>query len=175
MNDDVDQIPHVQGLFLQQIPALRGFVLSLLGDFSVVDDVVQETFLMVTQKAGDFERGTNFRAWVWKIARFKSLQMRDKLSATRRMLSVEAVEALCAHEISEEGFVEAALRHLEPCLEGLGAKARLAVGLRYQQAHRPPEIARHMGWTTEAVHVALARARVALRDCVTRRMAAENA
>jgi len=46
--------------------------------------------------------------------------------------------------------------------------------LRDQQAHRPPEIARIMGWTVEAVHVALSRARVFLRGCVTRRMGAEN-
>jgi len=29
-----------------------------------------------------------------------------------------------------------------------------------------------MGWTVEAVHVALARARAALRECVTRQLTA---
>jgi DNA-directed RNA polymerase specialized sigma24 family protein len=40
------------------------------------------------------------------------------------------------------------------------------VTLRYQQAHRPPEIARIMGWSLNSVNVALARARVALRGCM---------
>ena len=73
-----DQIAYVQGLFVQHIPALRGFVLSLVSDFSLVDDIIQETFLTVTKKADDFERGTNFRAWVWTIARFRTLQLIQK-------------------------------------------------------------------------------------------------
>ena len=62
------QTAHVQSLFLQHLPALRGFVLSLVSDFSLVDDVVQETFVTVTAKAASYQRGTNFRAWVWTIA-----------------------------------------------------------------------------------------------------------
>jgi Sigma-70 region 2 len=55
-----EQTALVQGLFVQHLPALRGFVLSLVSDFSLVDDVVQEAFLTVTAKAANFERGTNF-------------------------------------------------------------------------------------------------------------------
>ena len=60
-------------------------------------------------------------------------------------------------------------------MESLAPKAREAVELRYQQSHRPPEIASRLGWTVESVHVALSRARVFLRDCVTQRMTAANA
>ncbi len=41
---------------------LRAFVLSLAPDFSAADDVLQETFLVVTRKAAEFEPGTNFFA-----------------------------------------------------------------------------------------------------------------
>src|SRR5215210_1323902 len=71
---DPEQTALVQSLFVQHLPALRGFVLSLISDFSLVDDVVQETFLVVTAKAASFQRGTNFRAWAWTIARYKVLQ-----------------------------------------------------------------------------------------------------
>lgn len=164
----------VQGLFVQHLPALRGFVLSLVSDFALVDDVVQETFLVVTAKAGEFERGTNFRAWVWTIARFKALQTLQKLPDPEQRLSDEVLESLCSHDTSEQWHTEEQLRHLACCLDQLAPKARLAVELRYQQAHKPPEIARRMGWTVEAVHVALSRARVALRECVTHRMTTEN-
>jgi len=165
---------HVQALFVQHLPALRGFVLSLVNDFSLVDDVVQETFVTITAKAATYQRGTNFRAWAWTIARFKTLQLLEKVAPAADRLSAEAIEALCAHEASESAFPEEALRHLGPCLQTLAPRARQAIELRYHQAHRPPEIARSLGWTVEAVHVALARARAALRECVTRRMAAEN-
>lgn len=166
---------HVQALFVQHLPALRGFVVSLVVDFSWVDDVVQETFVTVTAKAETFRRGSNFRAWVWSIARFKALRVMEKARRTDERMSDEVLEALCAEEDAVLGWDEAAIRHLEHCLERLPSRSRLAVELRYQQAHRPPEIARRMGWTVESVHVALSRARIVLKECVKQRLSAEGA
>jgi RNA polymerase sigma-70 factor, ECF subfamily len=169
-----DPVSYVQGLFVQHLPALRGFVLSLVSNFNLVDDVVQETFVTITNKADSFERGTNFRAWAWTIARFKTLQMLEKSAPVKERFVPDVIDALCAHEAAEEWHTEEMLRHLARCTEQLAPKARQSIELRYSQAHRPPEIARVMGWTVDAVHVVLARARVALRECVTRRMAAEG-
>ena len=166
---------HVQALFVQHLPALRGFVVSLVVDFSWVDDVVQETFVTVTAKAGSFRRGSNFRAWVWSIARFKALRTMEKARRADERMSDEVLEALCAEEDAELGWDETAIRHLEHCLDQLPSRSREAVELRYQQAHRPPEIARRMGWTVESVHVALSRARAVLKECVQRRLSAGGA
>jgi DNA-directed RNA polymerase specialized sigma24 family protein len=58
---------------------LRVFVLSLAPDFSAADDVLQETFLVVTRKAAESEPGTNFFAWARRIATFKVLALaRDR-------------------------------------------------------------------------------------------------
>jgi RNA polymerase sigma-70 factor, ECF subfamily len=45
-----------------------------------------------------------------------------------------------------------------------------SVELRYQGDHKPAEIARIIGWTAEAVYVALSRARALLRECIERKM-----
>ena len=173
--DNGQHLALVQSLFVQHMPALRGFVLSLVGDFNLVDDVIQETFLTVNAKADEFQSGTNFRAWVWAIARFKVLQaLESRASPKEQYLSPDVIEALCAHDTAEEWFTEEQMRHLVRCFESLAPKARRSIELRYMHAHRPPEIARLMGWTVESVHVALSRARVLLRDCVTRRMAVEG-
>ena len=159
---------------MQHLPALRGFVVSLVVDFSLVDDVVQETFMTVSAKAGAFERGSNFRAWAWSIARFKALRLMERTARAHERLADGVVEALCAVDEAETVWDETMMRHLEVCVEQLPGRSRQAVELRYQQAHRPPEIARRMGWTVEAVHVALSRARVLLRDCVQRRLMADG-
>jgi len=169
-----DQTALVQGLFIQHLPALRGFVQSFVRDWALVDDVVQETFLTVNAKAADFEPGTNFRGWVWTIARFKALQLLGKTPATGGALNPEVIEALCAQEEAMHWPLEDRIEHLAACVAELAPKARMAVELRYQQAHRPPEIARRMGWSVDAVHVALSRARIVLRGCIERRLAAEG-
>ena len=55
--------PHVlvvQQLFVRHQPKVRAFVQAFLADGGVADDVIQEVFLTVTLKAGDFREGTNF-------------------------------------------------------------------------------------------------------------------
>jgi RNA polymerase sigma-70 factor, ECF subfamily len=103
------------------------------------------------------------------------LQLLEKHGRATEHFAPDVIEALCVHEASENWHHEAMVRHLSTCVGGLAPKARQAIELRYMQAHRPPEIARLMGWTVDAVHVALARARVFLRDCVTHEMSSEGA
>jgi RNA polymerase sigma-70 factor (ECF subfamily) len=171
---DPEHTTLVQGLFVQHLPALRGFLLSIVSDFTLVDDVVQETFLTVNSKAAQFEKGSNFRAWVFTIARFKALQALQKSAPPAERFSQEVLEALSAHESSEDWYSESQMRHLFACIQTLTPKAREVVELRYQQAHRPPEIARRVGWSVDSVHVALSRARNLLRDCVMQKMESER-
>lgn len=169
-----EQTAHVQSLFVQHLPALRGFILSLVSDFALVDDAVQETFVTVNAKAATFVRGSNFRAWVWTIARYKTLQLLEKRVPVDSRFAPEVIEALCAQQSAQDWRTEDMLRHLGSCVSELAPKARQAIELRYMRAHRPAEIAQIMGWTIDAVHVALSRARVFLKDCVSNRTAASE-
>ena len=164
-----DQIALVQRLFVQNMVAVRGFVIALMPDFSRVDDVVQETFLTVTAKADDFVEGTKFRSWAFSIARFKVLEEARRPGSKEVLLDPEVIEALCATEM-EEGRSDEGLHALEECKDGLAPQATLVIYLRYEHSQRPPEIAEKMGWTVNAVNVALARARKVLRECVDRKL-----
>jgi RNA polymerase sigma-70 factor (ECF subfamily) len=174
LQPELGQVARVQMLFVQHAPALRGFVLALLPDFTGVDDVVQETFLTVTAKATEFEPGSNFLRWASTIARFKILEWVRKNRAVARPLSEEVLDALCACEPPAEEAADQRLQLLADCVNDLAPQARRAVQLRYQHAHKPAEVARLMGWSVASVYVALARARAALRDCVNRRLAEQG-
>lgn len=162
----------VQMLFVQHTAALRGFVHALMPDFARADDVMQETFLTVTKKAADFEPGSNFLGWACTIARFKVMEAGRK-AKNSTTLSPDIIESLCACEPEPEASDER-LRHLAECLKKLAPQSRQAVEMRYQQAHKPAEIARRLGWNAESVYVALSRARALLRECVARKLAQES-
>jgi len=66
--------------------------IALTGDFSVAEDIVQETFITVTEKAGSFTLGTNFSAWLGTIVRYKLLQKHRPWPR----LSSEVIESLTA-------------------------------------------------------------------------------
>lgn len=164
----------VQGLFLQFQPAIRGYILSMVPDFSLADDVMQETFLVVTKKAASFEIGTSFPAWVKTIARFKALEALRSGRGRFESLSEEVLDAIGAERTEFRGETDERLALLTRCIDELAPQARRSIELRYRNDHLPPEIAGRMGCTVQSVNVTLSRARTFLRDCVRRKMAASS-
>ncbi|MBK1817017.1 sigma-70 family RNA polymerase sigma factor [Luteolibacter yonseiensis] len=167
--DENDHTTKVQGLFIQHQPEIRGFVLAMIPNFSLADDVMQETFLIVTKKAASFEIGTSFAAWVKTIARYKALEaIRARKFDT---LSEEVLEALGSEPHEFAGDTDERLVLLRGCLDQLAPQARRSIDYRYQNENLPPQIASLMGCTVQSVNVTLSRARTFLRECVQRRMA----
>lgn len=164
----------VQRLFVQHIVPLRGFLLGLTADFHRVDDMVQEAFLTAVEKAGDFREGTNFRAWIFSIARFRLLASFRDAGRERLQFDSEVIEML-AEATPDFAANDQRGRHLPACIEKLAPQARRAMEFAYQHGHPPREIAPLMGWTVNAVKVALSRARAVVRECIERRLAAEAA
>ena len=63
---------------------LYGYILSLVFSPTDADDVLQETNRVLWQKSTSFERGTNFAAWVFRIAfyqvqAYRRRRQREKL------------------------------------------------------------------------------------------------
>ena len=148
--------PHmlrVQQLFVRHQGQLRAFVLAIWPDFGRADDVLQEVFLTVTTKAADFQEGSNFLAWSRAITQRKVHEARRL--ARKPTISPDVLESLSA--ACPEGWAEDRRQAtLAECLKSLPPRA---------------EIARLLGRTVNSVNVALAKARVALRECVNRHLA----
>lgn len=164
-----DQTTQVQQLFVQHIAVVKYFILSLLPNPSEAEDVVQEIFLTITAKANDFEPGTNFKAWVLTIARFKALEQLRREDRARHRLTDEVIDQLAAETDEADPVRDAARRRaLAKCLAKLAPKPRRMIELQYRENFKPAAIADKMGWEANAVSVALSRARAALRACVER-------
>jgi len=162
----------VQQLFVQHQSAIKAFILSLRPDFAEAEDVLQETFLTVTRKAGEFQERSNFIAWVFAIARFKVMEARRR-GAKTEALSDEALDALAA-AAPDEKFFETRLAAVRHCLERLAPRAQEIVRLRYHGERGPEAIAQLLGWTPNAVNAALSKARGWLRHCVRRQLGAAS-
>lgn len=164
----------VQRLFLQHQPAIRSHILTMIPDFSLADDVMQEIFLVVTRKAGTFTLGSSFPSWVKAIARFKALEaIRSSVNQRFECLSEEVMEALGAEQREFALQTDERLCLLADCLNELAPQARRSIEFRYRNDHLPPEIANLMGCTVQSVNVTLSRARTFLRECVQRKMTAK--
>ena len=162
----------VQALFLQYMPMVRGYILSMLPDFSLAEDVLQETFLVVSKKATDFDLETSFPAWVKTIARFKALELIRKQKSRFVFLSEKTLGLLGteSHVHFNPKEIEPRLEVLAACINELAPQARRTIELRYQKDLLPPQIAEITGCAVASVNVTLSRARAFLRECILLKM-----
>ncbi len=167
-----DSTVRVQQLFVRHQGIVKAFILSLQPGFADAEDVLQETFLVVTKKAGEFEEGTNFIAWACAIARLKLWEARRQ--ASRPVLSDEAIAALC-EDAPDEAFFHERLAALRSCMGKLAPRAREVVMLRYHSELSSQAIADRVAWKESAVRVALSKARASLRKCVGGQLATDPA
>lgn len=164
-SSEPDAQEQVQLLFVRHEGVIRAFVRALQPSLPDADDIMQETFLTVSRKAGAFEPGTNFVAWACSIARLKALEnLRQRKRATA--LSEAAIVAL-AEDSPEPHIMAEKQRALERCVERLAPKARDLLWRRYSRRQSSEEMADSAGMTSTAVRVALTKARAFLRNCVS--------
>lgn len=156
----------VQALFLNQVDDLRGYALGLTGDAALADDAVQECFVVVQEKADTFAPGSDFVAWTRTILRHKVLELL-RFRGRADSFPTALVEQLAAEAPPPDRW-EAERRALVACLPLLAPSARRLVQLRHLDGLDPTAIAGRVTWTVNAVHVALSRARAALRTCIQR-------
>lgn len=167
-----DQTLEVQQLFVDHLPALKRFILSLLPNRSEADDIAQEVFLTVTTKANEFVLGSNFKAWAFAIARFKVLEHLRRAKRDPHLLTDSVIEKLVDEASDPDPERESlTLRALAKCIGKLAPKRKQAIELQYHRNYTPTEIAEQLGWGVNSVNVALSRARADLRTCVQKSIA----
>ncbi len=168
--------PTIEALFLQHAAAVRGFVRGLVPDRAAAEDVFQDVFLTVTRRGADFRRDGNFLAWVRGIARNKVLEHHRRQRSVPLPFDEKLLNLLADSAEGSDQLLELRREALTKCLERLAPRAREIVDLRYaEQSLSPPEIAERLAWTTNAVHVALSRARAFLRTCTQQVLASGEA
>ncbi|HXG61597.1 MAG TPA: sigma-70 family RNA polymerase sigma factor [Planctomycetota bacterium] len=151
--------------------SLFAYILSIVRRFDLAEEILQEVAVVVCERADEFQPGTNFGAWAMRIARNKIF---NATRAARRhvVLSEEALDAVerAGPEAPPSAWIEA----VQACLDRLARRAREILLLRYRDGLSGADIARRVGGTVTAVHMALSRARAAVADCVLGRLAEED-
>jgi RNA polymerase sigma-70 factor, ECF subfamily len=146
---------------------LYGIVVRILGRRELADEVLQEVYIRVWQRAGDFDPSSGSPiTWLAAIAR--NLALDEVRRKTPRSLD-EFPEVLqlpsednpaAAHERSEE------LKRLEACLDGLEPDRKELVLLVYHYGLTREEISRRINRPVATVKTWLRRSLAQLRDCL---------
>jgi RNA polymerase sigma-70 factor (ECF subfamily) len=163
---------HVQQLFVRHQQAVLGYVLSIDPCLADAQDIVQEVFLTVSRKAQTWTEGTDFLAWACTVARFCTLHYQRTRARRAARLDEDVVELLHGNAAPDEAGFQREVAALQRCLGRLAPRARELFWMRYHGGQMPEQIAEAVGWTANAVRVALTRARTFLRECMEQQLKA---
>lgn len=167
MDLDATQQAEFVGQIARHQAALHAYIISLMPGMDGVDDVLQETNLVLWEKRKTFQAGTNFRAWACAIARFKVMGHRQKLAQLGfQMLEEDLADQLASECEAELDEFDERLRALNRCLGRLQDKERGLIEHRYFSGHTLDEYASQCGRPVNSLRVSLFRIRAALKKCI---------
>lgn len=155
-------------LFVETEPALRSFILSQVGNWADMNEILQQTSLVLWRKFGQYEAGTHFRSWAFKIARFEILNHLKKQRRSKLVFSNETLELLAVDEPEEEDYLEAHRHALAECLKKLKPEQRSLLRDCYEEGKTMKEVAQQQSRSLDALYKIMQRLRSSLLQCVER-------
>ncbi len=162
--------------FLQYRFDLFGFIMSLVRSNTEAEDIFQEVAAAVVKKsAAPPDEIRDFRAWARSVAHHQVMKhFRDNPAKKTVFLPVQEMENVAEKAYAQNplSLDELSAEHhaLRACLGKMPERARDLLNLRFVLEHGYDEIARALETTETAVRRAVSRGRLALLECVRRRL-----
>jgi RNA polymerase sigma-70 factor (ECF subfamily) len=160
-------------LLMEHQSALYAFICSLLGSAESSHDVLQETNLVLMEKASEYDPARPFRSWAFRFAHNQVMAFRLKLQRDRLVFSDQMLEQVHDRALEESEHVESALKALDKCMEKLPTRQRELIHRHYGEGLQLKEIAAGTSQSVNALAVMIFRARQAIIHCVKTRLAKE--
>jgi RNA polymerase sigma factor (sigma-70 family) len=135
----------------------------MLGSQAAAEDVLQDSFVEVIRKAGQFRGDGNVRAWIKQIAINKCLSLLRSPWRRRRVTADDHTTSLAGASASGEPPVDQRLELLR-ALDTLSATARAVVWLHDVEGYTHKEIGRLLGRSASFSKSQLVRAYAQLRN-----------
>jgi len=151
------------GLLGRHLDAIHGYLYRLTGSQADADDLSQETFLRVWQKASTFKQGrVKLSTWLHRIAHNLCV---DEFRKRRPIGEVEPDQLAASNPGQETGLaLQQSTAQLKAALQGLPESQRSALVLCQLQGFSNQEAAEILGIGVRALESLLARARRRLKN-----------
>jgi RNA polymerase sigma-70 factor, ECF subfamily len=169
------QVPPFETIYDTYFPYIWRSVQRLGVPSSQVDDVVQEIFLVVHRRLGDFESRSTIRTWLYGIALRVARVHRSRYRRTQaEPLDVEVLRAPDATRPDEQAANAEAVLLVNAVLDELEDEQREVFVLAELEQLSVPEIARALEVKLNTVYSRLRLARAAFAEGAARQRARDR-
>lgn len=153
---------------------LRAFVASLLPTWEGVDEVMQESSIVLWKKFAQFDQAAEdgFLDWAFMIARYEVLKYRRRRATDRLQFSEDVLGLLADTAENITSTQHERLRLLRECVASLEpAQLELAQAV-YENGAAIKDVAEQIGRSPTGLYKAMTRIRTRLANCVQSKLAA---
>ena len=148
---------------------LLAFLLSLTGNLSDSEDLVQECIVVLWQKFDGFEAGSNFGAWARTTAFFLYRNQSRKAFKQTMTFDSSVLEQLAMEHNRIETQKPPRRHFLSECLGELAEADRELILSRYETGVTAQTLADQAGCKVKSIYNTMARIRQSLAECVRRK------
>lgn len=161
-----EQMDQYLELYARHQRRLFLYINAMLPSPADADEVFQETNIVIWKKFDQFEIGTDFLAWAYRIAYFQVRDYRRRAWRRAQCFTPEVLEQLaeCAQE--EEDALEDRRAALATCRQKLKDDDQLLLNQCYAPDARVEQVATRLDRKTTSVYRSLRRIRQLLLDCI---------
>lgn len=161
-------------LLKQHERQLNGYIMALVSDWHVADEIAQETSIKLWAEFHQYRRDMDFGVWARTIARFEVLSYGKRMARERMRFSQRFVDAVADRWEATWPDLKVKLDALMDCMSKLPDEQYKLVRLCYRGDRSIKEVAEQLGRSHQATYKALERARKTLHDCIVRKTGSED-
>ena len=153
-------------LFVGAQSQVYGYIAMLLTNRSDVEDMFQQTSLVLWKKREQYDSSREFISWALGIAHNEVRNFIRRKNRQDVFLSDAVMERLAAMRHEASGRIESRLQRLSDCMDGLGREQRELIEQCYLGSKSIKAIAEERQVDPAVFYKRLDRIRWALLDCI---------
>jgi RNA polymerase sigma-70 factor, ECF subfamily len=154
---------------------LYAYICSLTGRASSARDILQDTNVVLWDKAREYDPERPFLPWAYRIAYFQVLAYRKSYARSRLVFDEQLVSEMAEELIARDDDHDRRLEALGSCLEKLPGSKRDLLDRRYLHNETVHQIATRLYKSPNVVSAFLYRLRRALLECIESSLASGSA
>jgi RNA polymerase sigma-70 factor (ECF subfamily) len=149
---------------------LASFVLALVPNFADADEILQETKIRLWKQFGEYDPEKPFSKWARTVAHYQVLTYRKTKGREKVYYSTDLMETVAEDFEVRTSFYNDRSEALEHCLKSLSSKCQSLLRECYAGKPSVARAAKALGMAVESARKAIYRSRLAMHDCIERRL-----
>ena len=153
-------------LWIEHQIRIYAYIRAAVFNRADVEDILQEVAQVLWGKFDQFEPGTRFDQWAYRVARYQVLYYRQKKRRDTLVFDRDLIEAVTEHVVAENQPRGDYIDALESCLDRLPGDDRDLVRRRYEPRATNRSVSKTVGRSESTISRALNRIYTCLLSCI---------